>query len=53
MMYALLPIGADSTPLAVPVGAVLLAISGGWMAWSVLHGPSAQTVSVRAQPRVQ
>ena len=53
MMYALLPIGADSTPLTVPVGAVLLVISGGWMAYSVLRGPSAETVSVGAQPSVQ
>ena len=53
MLYALLPMVADSTPLAVPVGAVLLVISGGWMAWSVLRGPSAGAVSVQAQPRVQ
>ena len=53
MLYALLPIGADSTPLVVPVGAVLLVISGGWMAFSVLRGPSAEVVSVRAQPGVQ
>ena len=53
MVYALLPIGADSTPLIVPMGAVLLVISGAWMAYSVLRGPSAETVGVRAQPRVQ
>ncbi len=53
MFYALLPSVADSTPLTVPVGAALLVISGGWMAWSVLRGPSAETVSVQAQPRVQ
>ncbi len=53
MLYALLPIGADSTPLAVPAGAVLLVISGAWMAWSVLSRPSAQAVAVGAQPRVQ
>ncbi len=53
MVYALLPIGADSTPPTVPAGAVLLVISGAWMAWSVLHGPSAETVSVQTQPRVQ
>ena len=53
MLYALLPIGADATPAIVPVGAVLLAISGAWMAYSVLRGPSAETVSVQAQPRVQ
>ncbi len=53
MLYALLPIGADSTPPTVATGAVLLAISGAWMALSVLRGPSAETVSVQAQPRVQ
>jgi drug/metabolite transporter (DMT)-like permease len=53
MLYALLPIGADSSPPTVPAGAVLLVISGGWMAWSVLRGPTADTVSVGAQPRVQ
>jgi hypothetical protein len=54
MFYALLPIGADATPPTVPVGAVLLTISGAWMAYSVLRGPSAEkAVGVRAQPRVQ
>jgi hypothetical protein len=37
----------------VPVGAVLLAISGAWMAYSVLRRPSTETVGVMAQPRVQ
>jgi hypothetical protein len=53
MLYALLPIGADATPAIVPVGAVLLAISGAWMAYSVLRRPSTETVGVMAQPRVQ
>ena len=53
MVYALLPIGADSTPPTVLVGMALLVISGAWMAWSVLRGPSAETVSGRAQPSVQ
>jgi hypothetical protein len=53
MLYALLPIGADATPPTVPAGMVLLAISGGWMALSVLRGPSAATVGVGAHPRVQ
>ena len=53
MVYALLPIGADSTPPTVLVGMALLVISGAWMAWSVLRGPSGETVSVQAQPRVQ
>jgi hypothetical protein len=46
-------IGPQSTPPTVLVGAALLVIGGGWMAWSVLRGPSAETVSVQAQPRVQ
>ena len=53
MFYALLPMVADSTPLAVPAGAVLLVISGAWMAFSVLRRPSAAAVGVGAQPRVQ
>ncbi len=53
MLYALLPIGADATPPTVPTGAVLLAMGGAWMARSVLRGPSAETVGVQAQPRVQ
>src|SRR3712207_6129846 len=53
MLYALLPIGADATPATVPAGMVLLAISGAWMAYSVLSGPSTQAVGVGAQPRVQ
>ena len=54
MLYALLPIGADATPPTVPVGMVLLAISGGWMAWSVLRRPYAErAVGVGAQPSVQ
>jgi hypothetical protein len=36
-----------------PVGALLIVISGGWIAWSVLRRPSAGTVGVTAQPRVQ
>jgi hypothetical protein len=50
--YAL-TIGANATPPTVPAGAVLLAISGAWMAWSVIRQPSAGTVGVTAQPRVQ
>ena len=52
-LYILLPIGADSTPPTVPAGAVLLVIGGAWIAYSVLRGPSAETVGVGAQPRVQ
>ena len=53
MLYALLPIGADATPATVPAGMVLLAVGGAWMAYGVLRRPSARTVGVQAQPRVQ
>ena len=46
-------IGPASTPPTVPLGAVLVVIGGGWMAWSVLRGPSAQAVNVQAQPWVR
>ena len=52
-LYIMLPIGADSTPPTVPMGALLLAIGGAWMAYRVLRGPSTATVGVGAQPRVQ
>ena len=52
LLYAL-TIGAQATPPTVPAGAVLLAISGAWMAWSVLSRPSAATLGAGAQPRVQ
>ena len=52
MVYAM-TIGANATPPTVPAGAVLLAISGAWMAWSVLSSPSAAAVGIQAQPRVQ
>jgi len=42
-----------STPVTVLVGAVLMVISGGWMAWSVLREPSAGAAVVQAQPRVR
>ena len=46
-------IGPASTPPTVLVGAVLVVISGTWMAWRVLRRPSAQAVGVGARPRVQ
>jgi hypothetical protein len=46
-------IGPASTPPTVPFGAAIVAISGAWMAFSVLRRPSAGTVGVRAQPSVQ
>ena len=52
-VYLMLPIGADSTPPTVPMGAVLLVVSGAWMAFSVLRRPSAETVGVQARPSVQ
>ena len=52
-IYIILPVGADSTPPTVPTGAALLVIGGAWMAYSVLRRPSAATVGVRGQPRVQ
>jgi hypothetical protein len=53
LVYAI-TIGAQATPPTVPAGAVLLVISGAWIAWSVLSRPSAEAVGVAvAQPRVQ
>src|SRR5215207_108773 len=53
LVYAL-TIGAQATPPTVPAGAVVLAISGAWIVWSVLSRPdAAQVVGVGAQPRVQ
>jgi hypothetical protein len=52
-VYIILPIGADSTPPTVAMGAVLLVMGGAWMAYSVLRGPSTEAVGVQAQPRVQ
>ena len=47
-------IGPASTPFTVPLGAVVLVISGAWIAWSVLSRPSgAQVVGAAAQPRVR
>ena len=46
--------GPSSTPPTVPLGAVVVAISGAWMALSVLlRGSSAQAVGAAAQPRVR
>ena len=35
-----------------PVAALLMVISGGWIAWSVMRQPSSQVVGAEAQPRV-
>ena len=50
LLYAL-TIGAQATPPTVPAGAVVLAISGAWMALSVLLRTTASAVGAR--PRVQ
>ena len=59
-LVALYFMGLEDTPLMGledpadgPAGAAVVAISGAWMAWSVLRRPSAETVSVQAQPSVQ
>jgi hypothetical protein len=55
LVYAL-TIGANATPPTVPAGAVLLAISGAWIAWSVLSRPSAtpqKAMGAAVQPRVR
>jgi hypothetical protein len=53
IVYAVLILGVQSTPTTVLVGALLLVIGGGWMAWSALRRPSTGTVDVGVQPRVQ
>ena len=54
LVYAM-TIGAQATPPTVPAGALVLAISGVWIAYSVLSRPSAakEPVGVGAQPGVQ
>lgn len=52
LVYAM-TIGAASTPPTVLVGALLIMIGGGWMAFSVLRRPSGAAVGVQAQPRVK
>src|SRR5215212_8110574 len=53
LVYAM-TIGANATPPTVPAGAVLLVISGAWIAWSALSRPSAEAVgAAAAQPRVR
>ena len=47
-------IGPASTPFTVPLGAAVLVISGGWMAFSAMSGRSGvQAVGAAAQPRVR
>ena len=53
IVYAAVILGVQSTPRTVLVGALLLVVGGGWMAWSVLRQPSAGAAGVAAQPRVR
>jgi hypothetical protein len=48
-------IGPASTPFTVPLGAAVVAVSGAWMALSVLSRPSSARTAVgaAAQPRVR
>jgi len=43
LVYAL-TLGAQATPPTVPAGAVLLMISGAWIAWSALSRPSVEAM---------
>ena len=53
IVYAAVILGVQSTPPTVLVGALLLVVGGGWMAFSVLRRSSAKTVGIASQPRVQ
>ncbi len=53
IVYAVAILGVQSTPRTVLVGALLLVVSGAWMAVSVLRRPSAQALGVGARPSVQ
>jgi hypothetical protein len=53
IVYAAVILGVQSTPPTVLVGALLLVVGGGWMAFSVLRQSSAKTVGIASQPRVQ
>jgi hypothetical protein len=47
-------IGPRSTPPTVLVGALLVVVGGGWIAWRAMRQPSTQQeVGVEAQPRVR
>jgi len=57
LVYAM-TIGAQATPPTVPAGALVLAISGAWLAWSVLSRPStirqeAMVATAEAQARAR
>ena len=46
-------IGPASTPPTVLVGALLVVVGGGWIAFRAMRQPSTQEVEVEAQPRVK
>ena len=54
IVYAVVILGVQGTPPTVLVGALLLVISGAWMALRRIHRPSPQTIiGVQARPGVQ
>jgi hypothetical protein len=53
IVYAVVILGVQSTPRTVLVGALLLMVGGGWIAWSALRQPSNGMAGMAAQPRVQ
>ena len=46
-------IGPASTPPTVLVGALLVVVGGGWIAWRAMRHPSTRKVGVEEQPRVK
>ena len=46
-------IGPASTPPMVLVGALLVVVGGGWIAWRAMRQPSTREVGVEAQSRVK
>jgi hypothetical protein len=46
-------IGPASTPPMVLVGALLVVVGGGWIAWRAMRHPSTRKVGVEEQPRVK
>jgi hypothetical protein len=53
IVYAAVILGVQSTPRTVLLGALLIMISGAWMALSVLRRPFAEAAGAAAQPRVR
>jgi hypothetical protein len=46
-------IGPASTPPTVLVGALLVVVGGGWIAWRAIRQPPTQEIGVALQPRVK